>query len=76
MKQTQQEKKILNLLNEKALEQLYKGGFTGKLKIKWKNGKIVDFNMVNSIRMSIQRDFFSLPFFDFDGDDDDDEDEF
>ena len=68
-------KKILNLLNKDALEALEKNGFNGKLMMKWKNGKVVDFNLINSIKMSIHKDFFSFPFFDFDGDDEDDDED-
>jgi hypothetical protein len=69
-----EDKKILNLLNENALELLQKRGFTGRLIMKWKNGKVIDFNLINSIRMSVQRDLFPFPFFDFDGDEDEDDD--
>jgi len=67
-------KEIFNLLNEKALETLKKNCFTGKLTMKWKNGKIVDFNLTNSVKMSVQKDFFPHSFFDFDGEEDSDDD--
>jgi len=65
-----EDKKILNLLNENALEVLQKRGFTGKLTVEWRNGKVVDLDLINRIHMSIQKDLFPFNFFEF-GDDDD-----
>lgn len=71
----EENKTIFNFLNEEALKILDKNRFTGKLVMKWKNGKVVDFNLINNIRMSVQKDFFQSFPFDFDDEEYDYEDD-
>jgi len=59
-------KSVLSLFNEKTLESLRKGKFTGKLVMEWREGAITEFDLSTRIRVSkIDKKDFGW-FFDFD----------